>query len=95
MSSVVYPVIIKFNPSNVPYPYFAEIPAVDGFTEGKTFDDALRMAEDYIGMLSLGKKEMPPSQYVSPKVERDEVAILASVDLTDYKQDHLALFGSL
>lgn len=95
MSSVVYPVIIKFDPLNVPYPYFPEIPAVDGFTEGKTFDDALRMAEDYIGMLSLGKKEMPPSQYVLPKLERDEVAILALVDLTDYKQDHLALFGSL
>ena len=94
MSVVVYPVIISFQPDSPSYPYFAEIPAVDGFTEGKTFDDALRMAEDYIGMLSLDK-EMPPSQYVLPKVERDEVAILASVDLTDYKQKHLALFGSL
>lgn len=68
---------------------------LDGFTEGKTFDDALRMAEDYIGMLSLGKKEMPPAQYVLPKVERGEVAVFASVDLTDYKQKYLAQFGSL
>lgn len=55
MDIVVYPIVISYDPKEVEYPYFAEIPAVDGFTEGKTFDDALRMAEDYISMLSLGK----------------------------------------
>ncbi|NMV51624.1 type II toxin-antitoxin system HicB family antitoxin, partial [Lactobacillus reuteri] len=44
----VFPIIITKD-DNSDYPYFVEIPDIDGMTEGKSIADAMEMAKDYIG----------------------------------------------
>lgn len=55
---VVYPIIIKFCPDDTNYPYLVEIPAINGFTQGKSISDSIKMAEDYIGTFSLTNSKM-------------------------------------
>ena len=49
----VFPIIITKNKDSSEYPYFVEIPDIDGMTEGKSIADAMKMAENYIGTFSL------------------------------------------
>ena len=83
---VVYPIIIKYEPDDSGYPYLVTIPDLDdGMTEGKTIDDAIAMAEDYIGTTSL-EEEMPKSNYVLPKAGKDETVTLVRVNISEYKR---------
>lgn len=88
MDVVVYPIVISYDPKEVEYPYFVEIPAVNGFTEGTSLEDAIKMAEDYIGSLSLSGKPMPKSIYTLPKVDNGDTVTLVRVDLAKYKREH-------
>lgn len=88
MDVVVYPIVISYNPKEVEYPYFVEIPAVNGFTEGTSLEDAIKMAEDYIGSLSLSGKPMPKSVYTLPKADNGDTVTLVRVDLAKYKREH-------
>lgn len=51
-----FPIIFSKNNENSDYPYFVEIPDIDGMTEGKSIADAMEMAKDYIGTYSLENK---------------------------------------
>lgn len=88
MDVVVYPIVISYDPKEVEYPYFVEIPAVNGFTEGTSLEDAIKMAEDYIGSLSLSGKPMPKSVYTLPKADNGDTVTLVRVDLANYKREH-------
>lgn len=88
MDVVVYPIVISYDPKEVEYPYFVEIPAVNGFTEGTSLEDAIKMAEDYIGSLSLSGKPMPKSIYTLPKADNGDTVTLVRVDLAKYKREH-------
>lgn len=88
MDVVVYPIVISYDPKEVEYPYFVEIPAVNGFTEGTSLEDAIKMAEDYIGSLSLSGKPMPKSVYTLPKADNGDTVTLIRVDLAKYKREH-------
>ena len=88
MNVVVYPIVISYNLNEAKYPYFVEIPAVNGFTEGTSLEDAIKMAEDYIGSLSLSGKSMPKSVYSLPKAENGDTVTLVRVDLAKYKREH-------
>lgn len=88
MDVVVYPIVISYDPKEAEYPYFVEIPAVNGFTEGTSLEDAIKMAEDYIGSLSLSGKPMPKSVYSLPKADNGDTVTLVRVDLAKYKREH-------
>ncbi|KRL84297.1 type II toxin-antitoxin system HicB family antitoxin [Ligilactobacillus equi] len=45
---ITLPVIIE-KTSDEKYPYFVEIPDIDGYTQGSSEAEALLMAKDYIG----------------------------------------------
>lgn len=77
----VFPIIIKKNKESTDYPYFIEIPDLDGMTEGKTIPDAIEMAKDYIGTYSL-ESELPESNTTLPKVDKDEIATLVTVNIS-------------
>ena len=88
MDVVVYPIVISYDPKEAEYPYFVEIPAVNGFTEGTSLEYAIKMAEDYIGSLSLSGKPMPKSVYSLPKADNGDTVTLVRVDLAKYKREH-------
>lgn len=82
----VFPIIISKNDESSDYSYFVEIPDIDGMTEGKSIDDAIKMAEDYIGTASL-EDELPPSNYSLPQKEsKNSIVTLVRVDLSEYKR---------
>lgn len=41
--TVTFPIIIKKNKESTDYPYFVDIPDLDGMTEGKSISDAIRV----------------------------------------------------
>ena len=45
----VFSIIITENKDSSAYPYFVEIPDLDGVIEGQQIADAIQMAKDYIG----------------------------------------------
>ena len=51
----VFPIIITKD-DNSDYPYFVEIPDIDGMTEGTSFEDAMEMVKVYIGNFSIDDK---------------------------------------
>lgn len=66
----VFPIIITKNEDDTDYPYFVEIPDIDGMTEGESIADAMEMAKDYIGTYSL-EGQLPESNTELPKVKAD------------------------
>ena len=83
---VVYPIIIKYEPDGSEYPYLVTIPDLDeGRTQGKSVADAIAMAEDFIGTTSLDE-ELPPSNYLLPKVDGDEIVTLVRVNVSEYRR---------
>ena len=83
----VFPIIIKYEPDGTDYPYFVTIPDLDGMTEGKDVADAIMMAQDYIGTMSL-VKDLPESNTKIPKTKKDEIATLVAVNISKYKREH-------
>lgn len=83
---VVYPAIIKYEPDDTDYPYLVTIPDLDnGMTQGKSVEDAIAMAADYIGTSSL-EEELPESNYALPKTGKNEIATLVRVNISEYKR---------
>ena len=83
----VFPIIITKDEENTDYPYFVEIPDIDGMTEGKSIADAMEMAKDYIGTYSLEDK-LPESNTKLPKVKDDATVTLVTVNVSEYKRKH-------
>lgn len=88
----VFPIIITKTEDNTDYPYFVEIPDINGMTEGKSVADAMEMAKDYIGTCSLEEK-LPKSNIKLPQVSKDSITSLVTVNVSEYqrKHDHKAI----
>ena len=83
---VVYPIIISYEPDDSGYPYLVTIPDLDnGMTEGKSIEDAIEMAADYIGTTSL-EEELPDSNYKLPKAKNNDIVTLVRVNVSEYKR---------
>ncbi len=83
---VVYPIIIKYEPDDTDYPYLVTIPDLNnGMTQGKSIEDAIAMAEDFIGTTSL-EEDLPASNCVLPKVRQDETVTLVRVNVSEYQR---------
>lgn len=83
----VFPIIITENKDSSVYPYFVEIPDLDGVTEGQSIADAIKMAKDYIGTYSL-ENSLPKSNTNLPSVQGDAIATLVTVNVSEYKRKH-------
>lgn len=89
---VVYPIIIENIPDETNYPYLVTIPDLDnGMTEGKSIEDSIAMAEDFIGTASL-TEDMPKSNYQLPKVKGKAIATLVRVNVSEYRRNHNGQF---
>ena len=82
----VFPIIITKD-DNSDYPYFVEIPDIDGMTEGKSIADAMEMAKDYIGTYSLEDK-LPESNTKLPQAKDGATVTLVTVNVSEYKRKH-------
>src|SRR5699024_3259781 len=82
----VFPIIITKDDSS-DYPYFVEIPDIDGMTEGKSIADAMEMAKDYIGTYSLEDK-LPESNTKLPQAKDGATVTLVTVNVSEYKRKH-------
>lgn len=82
----VFPIIITKD-DNSDYPYFVEIPDIDGMTEGKSIADAMEMAKDYIGTYSLEDK-LPESNTKLPQAKDGTIVTLVTVNVSEYKRKH-------
>lgn len=81
----VFPIIITKDKGSSEYPYFVEIPDIDGMTEGKSVADAMKMAEDYIGTFSLENK-LPESNTKLPRAEEGAIVTLVTANISEYKR---------
>lgn len=81
----VFPIIITKDKGSNEYPYFVEIPDIDGMTEGKSVADAMEMAKDYIGTFSLENK-LPESNTKLPKAGEGAIVTLVTVNVSEYKR---------
>ena len=81
----VFPIIITKDEDGTDYPYFVEIPDIDGMTEGKSIADAIEMAKDYIGTTSLEEK-LPKSNTKLPKARERAAITLVTVNVSEYKR---------
>lgn len=81
----VFPIIITKDEDNSDYPYFVEIPDIDGMTEGKSIADAMEMAKDYIGTYSLEDK-LPESNTNLPQAKDGATVTLVIVNVSEYKR---------
>lgn len=83
----VFPITITKNDNNSDYPYFVEIPDLNGMTEGSSIADAIKMAEDYIGTASL-EDDLPTSNYYLPTNTKNTISTLVRVNISEYKRKH-------
>lgn len=83
----VFPIIITKDEDNSGYPYFVEIPDIDGMTEGKSIADAMEMAKDYIGTYSLEEK-LPESNTELPKAKDGAIVTLVTINISEYKRKY-------
>jgi len=88
---VIYPIIIT-KTDDKETPYFISIPDIDGMTQGKTIDDSIEMARDYIGLkvmnLQDSSEPVPASTYSFPQVEESDIVTLVDVDIDKYRKKH-------
>lgn len=88
---VIYPIIItKTNDKKAPY--FISIPDIDGLTQGKTINDSIEMARDYIGLkvmnLQDSSEPIPTSNYFFPQVKKTDIVTLVDVNIDNYRKKH-------
>ncbi len=83
---VAFPIVITKNADRGDYPYFVEIPDLDGVTEGKSIIDAFEMTKDYIGTYSL-ENDLPKSNTVLPKNNsKNSLETLVTINISEYKR---------
>lgn len=82
----VYPIIITKDTDATDYPYFVDIPDIDGMTEGSSIADAIEMAKDYIGTYSLDNN-LPESNTTLPTIaDKKAITSLVTVNVSEYKR---------
>lgn len=87
----VYPIYITID-SDTEYPYFVEIPDVDGYTQGKDLAEAITMARDYIGFAGIDKLENNESLPLPDQVEysqnETQMKTLVDINFKKYKSQY-------
>jgi predicted RNase H-like HicB family nuclease len=87
----IYPIYITVDP-NEEYPYFVEIPDVDGFTQGKDLAEAITMARDYIGFAVIDKLQHGEPLPLPDKIEyvqhENQIKTLVDINFKKYKSQH-------
>lgn len=83
---VVFPIIIiPTNDSKIKYS--VHVPDLNRDTQGKSIPDAIAMAKDLIGTMSLVEK-LPKSNIKVPNVKDNEIATLVTVNISKYKRKY-------
>lgn len=88
---IIYPIIItKMDDKEVPY--FISIPDINGMTQGKTIDDSIEMARDYIGLkvmdLQDSNEPIPTSNYSLPQAKESDVVTLIDVNIDSHRRKY-------
>jgi len=86
----VYPVNISYEPDDTDVPYLVTIPLFDGVTQGLSVADSMRMARDYIELMSCERApdDLPASITNLPApLHPGDLVVLVDVDLNHYHQD--------
>ena len=85
----VYPIIIQKKNKE----YLVYIPDVDALTQGKDYFDAIHMARDLLGTISLDQALPKPSDQekaysLAPKDFQNGICTLVDIDVQEYKRKH-------
>ena len=87
----IYPIYITVY-SNEEYPYFVEIPDINGFTQGKDLADAITMARDYIGFSVIDKLEnnepLPLPNDIKYDQNENQIKTLIDINFKKYKSQY-------
>lgn len=87
---ITYPIVIT-KTDDIESPYFVSIPDISGMTQGRTIDDSIKMARDYIGLkityLQDSNKAIPSSNHKLPSANKNDVVTLVSVDIDSYRKN--------
>ena len=87
----IYPIYITVD-QNEEYPYFVEIPDVDGYTQGKDLAEAITMARDYIGFAVVDKLEhnepLPLPNNIKYDKNEDQIKTLVDINFKKYKSQY-------
>ena len=74
----IYPIYITVDLAEE-YPYFVEIPDVNGYTQGKDLAEAITMARDYIGFAVIDKMEqnepLPLPDQITYQQKRQQLVV--------------------
>lgn len=87
----IYPIYITID-SNEEYPYFVEIPDLEGYTQGKDLAEAILMARDYIGFAGVDKlksnENLPLPDQVEYSQNELQIKTLVDINFKTYKSQH-------
>lgn len=80
----IYPIVItETNDPKIKYSVY--VPDLDRNTQGQTVAEAIEMGQDLIGTMSL-VEDLPESNTKLPKVKKDQIATLVTVNISKYKR---------
>jgi predicted RNase H-like HicB family nuclease len=85
----VYPVNISYESDDTDMPYLVTIPLFDGVTQGVSVADSMRMARDYIELVSCDwdPDDLPAGTTNLPvPLHPGDLVVLVGVDLNRYRQ---------
>ena len=84
----IYPIYITVDLAEE-YPYFVEIPDVNGYTQGKDLAEAITMARDYIGFAVIDKMEqnepLPLPDQIAYLQKNTQIKTLVDINFKIYK----------
>ena len=83
---VVYPAV--FHPQEVGF--WVSFPDLQGcLTEGETLEEAMKMAQDALGLFLLDEEIFPePSDHTTVAIQNDEFVSLVALDFVEYRKKH-------
>lgn len=87
----IYPIYITID-SEQEFPYFVEIPDIEGYTQGKDLAEAITMARDYIGFAGVDKLEngepLPLPDQIKYNKNDAQIKTLVDINFKKYKAQH-------
>lgn len=87
----IYPIYITID-SEEEFPYFVEIPDLDGYTQGRDLAEAIIMARDYIGFAGVDRlensKTLPLPDQVEYRHNDSQIKTLVDINFKSYKSQH-------
>lgn len=87
----IYPIYITID-SEQEFPYFVEVPDMEGYTQGKDLAEAITMARDYIGFAGVDKLEngepLPLPDQIKYNKSDAQIKTLVDINFKKYKAQH-------